>query len=64
MVTATRVEGNNERSTFSFKGLAADTKPIGTWEGAIIENGSSFLEIDTQNVVFFDRENQTWPIPS
>lgn len=64
MVTATRVEGNNERSTFSFKGLADDTKPIGTWEGAIIENGSSFLEIDTQNVVFFDRENQTWPIPS
>lgn len=63
MVTATRVEGNNERSTFAFKGLSSDTKPTGTWNDTIIENGSSFLEIDTQNVVFFDRENQTWPEP-
>ncbi len=63
MVTGTRTEGNNEISTFSFKGLAADTKPTGTWKGTIIENGSSFMEIDTQNLFFYDRENETWPTP-
>lgn len=63
MVTATRTEGNNEISTFSFKGLSTDEKPTGSWKGTIIENGSSFMEIDTQNLVFFDRENQEWPIP-
>lgn len=60
MVTAKRTGGNNEISSFAFKGLQADSKPTGTWEGTIIENGSSFLEIDTQNVKFYDQENQTW----
>jgi len=60
MVTATRTEGNNEISSFAFKGLQADSKPTGSWEGTIIKNGSSFLELDTQDVKFYDQENQTW----
>ncbi len=60
MVTATRAEGNNEIATFAFKGMAADSKPTGTWEGTTIKNGSSFLEMDTQEVHFYDAENETW----
>lgn len=60
MVTATRLDGNNEIATFGFKGLQADTKPTGTWEGTIIRNGSSFFEMDTQEVYFYDGDAKTW----
>lgn len=60
MVTATRSEGNNENSTFAFKGLSSDSKPTGTWEGSIIKNGSSFFEIDTQNIKFYDQSSDAW----
>ena len=60
MVTLTK---NTQENTFSFKGLADDTKPTGTFQGMEIPNGSSFFEIDTQNIVFYDAENQTWPTP-
>lgn len=64
MVTATRTEGNNEISSFSFKGLSTDTKPTDSWNGTKIQNGSSFMEIDTQELYFYDAENATWPIPT
>lgn len=60
MVTATRAEGNNEIATFTFKGMAADSKPTGTWEGTTIKNGSSFFEIDTQDVKFYDADTDSW----
>ena len=60
MVTLTK---NTQENTISFKGLSTDTKPVGTFQGLEIPNGSSFLEIDTQNVVFYDAEGQTWPTP-
>jgi len=60
MVTATRAEGNNEIATFAFKGMAADSKPTGTWEGTTIKNGSSFFEIDTQDVKFYDADTDSW----
>lgn len=60
MVTATRSDGNNEIATFSFKGLSTDTRPTGKWEDTVIKNGSSFLEIDTQNIQFYDQESQVW----
>ena len=60
MVTATRVGGNNELAEFSFKGLSTDTKPTGEWEGTTIKNGSTFFELDTQDVVFYDGANESW----
>lgn len=61
MVTATRLEGNNEYAKFSFSGKSTDTKPTGSWEGTKIMNGSSFIEVDTQNGVLYDEEAQDWP---
>lgn len=58
MITMTK---NTQENTISFKGLSTDLKPTGTFQGLKIPNGSSFLEIDTQNVSFYDEENETWP---
>lgn len=60
MVTGFRTEGNNDISTFSFKGLSTDTKPTDTWDETEIKNGSSFFEMDTQEVYFYDGDSKTW----
>ncbi len=44
----------------SFKGLSTDTKPTVTFEGLKITNGSSFFEMDTQDVYFYDGEADDW----
>lgn len=60
MVTFTK---NTQENILSFKGLSTDEKPTGSFHGLKIPNGSSFLEIDTQNMVFYDEENARWPEP-
>ena len=39
-----------------FSGLSTDTKPT----GADIATGSTFVEVDTGDVYFFDEESNTW----
>lgn len=39
-------------------GLSTDTKPT----GEKIPNGSSFLEMDTGTVYFWDKENSQWRV--
>lgn len=41
------------------RGLSTDEKPtkIGN---KVIDNGSVFIEIDTQKIFFYDLENQQW----
>ena len=60
MVTASRTEGNNAISTFSFKGKSTDTKPTNNWGSTKIQNGSSFFELDTQEMYFYDGDSDTW----
>lgn len=60
MITAFRVDGDNSLSTFSFKGLSTDTKPTDKWSGIEIKNGSSFMEINTHKIFFFDADSRTW----
>lgn len=55
------VEANHvDDSTFKFKGLSTDTKPTGSFEGKKIANASSFFEMDTQNVYFYDGATSDW----
>lgn len=42
------------------KGKSTDTKPKVTFEGLKITNGSSFFEMDTQDVYFYDEEIEDW----
>lgn len=42
------------------RGLSTDEKPTETTGGATIGNGSTFIEIDTGKLFFYDLENQQW----
>ena len=42
------------------RGLSSDTKPTVTYQGERIGNSSTFLEIDTQNVSFYDKSSDSW----
>lgn len=48
------------KGVMEFKGLSTDTKPTENYEGIPIRNGSSFLEIDTQDVKFYNGATNTW----
>lgn len=48
------------KTSFEFRGLSTDEKPTETYLGANISNGSIFIEIDTQKVLFYDETNATW----
>ena len=58
------LEMNSHSDKMSLCGLSTDTKPTETFQGKKIVNGSSFLEIDTQNMFFYDEENKEWPDPT
>ena len=60
MITAVRTGGTEERGVFEFTGLSSDTKPTGEWEGTEIDNSSSFFEMDTKTVSFYDGNTDTW----
>lgn len=47
-------EGINK--AWDIRGLSTDQKPTEDR----MPNGSSFLEMDTGNVYFWDKENQQW----
>lgn len=51
---------NEDNEAFvELRGLSTDEKPT-TVEGSKVGNGSSFIEIDTQKIAFYDGENEEW----
>lgn len=50
----------DNRLPVEIRGLSTDEKPIDTFEGIAIDNGSVFLEIDTGDVYFFDIDSKQW----
>ena len=44
----------------SFKGLSTDTKPTEKYNNLRIANGSTFMEIDTKSLKFYDEEGAQW----
>ena len=44
------------------RGLSTDTKPKSLTDGDI-DNGSVFIEIDTQDIYFYDKKSKEWVIP-
>lgn len=45
---------------FGFGGLSTDTKPTKTWDDYVIANGSSFFEIDSLALSFYDKDTESW----
>lgn len=58
-ITKARTEGNVNYIVGEFYGLSTDEKPE-VFEENTVDNGSVFVEIDTQNIAFYDLENETW----
>ncbi len=56
MVTISKLGGANGTSETEFCGLSSDIKPV----NEEIPNGSSFFEMDTFNVYFFNKATKTW----
>lgn len=48
------------KATFHLDGLSTDTKPKPKYDNVEIRNGSDFLELDTQNISFYDEDAQDW----
>ena len=41
-------------------GLSTDTKPTGTYHGDPIVNASTFFEMDTGNLYWYDEDSSSW----
>lgn len=54
------VDKSSMNEPLSFKGLSSDTKPTVKWDSSPILNGSTFFEMDTQEVYFYDGGTDTW----
>lgn len=54
------VDKSDVNQPLSFKGLSTDTKPTVMYNSLPILNGSSFFEMDTQDVYFYDGGTDTW----
>lgn len=57
MITLVKDDTTNE---LSFKGLSTDTKPTVKYDDLPIINGSTFFEMDTQEVYFYDGDTDDW----
>ena len=50
----------NGKYEFSFSGLSTDEKPTGSYSGKGIANASSYFNLDTQEVNFYDEGSDSW----
>lgn len=50
---------NDKKMEVELRGLSTDEKPT-VIKGAVVDNGSSFIEIDTGKVFLYDLENEEW----
>ncbi len=57
MITLSKSDVTEE---LSFKGLSTDTKPTVKFNDLKITNGSTFFEMDTQDVYFYDGSSNSW----
>ena len=59
MVTFTGVSKTNSDYQYDFEGLSTDEKPT-LADYPNMKNGSSFFELDTKKIYFWDATNEIW----
>ena len=64
MVTIYKIENVNEKTDGKYiscelRGMSTDTKPTEIGENKI-GNGSTFIEINTGDIYFYDEDSETW----
>ena len=60
MITVVNQESRADNTVFEFRGLSGDNKPTSTYNDEAIGNGSIFIEIDTQKILFYDGASDEW----
>ena len=55
----TRINPDSSYQLLELRGLSTDTKPT-TLGDAKVDNGSVFVEIDTQKLYFYDLASNEW----
>lgn len=55
----TKLKPDGDYVSVELRGLSTDEKPT-TLDEKKIDNGSIFIEIDTQKIYFYDLENNEW----
>ena len=62
---STKINRNERLVSVEIRGLSTDTKPI-QFEGkktSIVDNGSTFIKMDTGKVYMYDLEHKKWLYP-
>ena len=59
MVTYSSPIATSSKTQYDFEGLSTDTKPTAT-DFPDMGNGSSFLEMDTKVLFFYDENSDNW----
>lgn len=59
VIENSRGVGGEEAVQVELRGLSTNTKPTET-NGKKIDNGSTFIEMDTGKIYFYDLENEQW----
>lgn len=54
-----KIEPEETKITVELRGLSTDEKPTEV-NNKTIDNGSTFIEIDTGKIYFYDLENEQW----
>ena len=60
MVSIYSQDDRGKMSIFEFRGLSTDPKPTEKIDNEIIGNGSVFIEMDTQKILFYDSDTNDW----
>jgi hypothetical protein len=60
MITVDSKVKSEDGWQIDFNGLSTDTKPTEKYGEYDIANGSSFFELDTQQIHFYDADSNTW----
>ncbi len=59
-VTLSAYGQHTNENVMELYGTSGDEKPIEEFEGMSIPNGSSYFEIDTRQLYFYDAEYAEW----
>ena len=60
MTSITEISGKMESGILSIDQLSKNEKPLVTFQGHAIKNGSQLFEMDTRKSYKYDEENHKW----
>lgn len=60
MTTLLYIGNSMNVATFKFEGKSTDVKPTGKYKGKQIPNASTYTCVDTAQVYWYDKDEESW----